>query len=391
MVIIGGGIAGLSSAYFVSSMMADGGIESVTVIEAETSLAYHTTGRSAALLIYNYGNDAIRPLNLASGPFLSDPPAGFSDHPLLADRGIVTVADAANHALFETQLAAGQALVESIPGLEIVELESSEAVALAPHVRFDDDIRAMYEPGAKSIDVAGLHQGFVRGFRANGGTIATARRADAVVPDGSGDGHGWTIETTDGELHADIVVNAAGAWGDHVARRAGVAPVGLTPMRRTAFMVESRFDDSERFPFVANAPHDWYAGPDGRQFLCSPADETPTEAADAKPEEIDIARAIDLINEATHLDIRSVKSSWAGQRTFAPDRSMVIGPDPEHSSFMWCVGQGGTGIQTSPAAGQLVAEYIAAQAGVDGSTSTSNPVDVSAVDRPALAASRFRH
>lgn len=383
MVIIGGGIAGLSSAYFVSSMMAEGGIESVTVIEAETSLAYHTTGRSAALLIYNYGTDAIRPLNLASGPFLSTPPDGFSDHPLLSPRGIITVADEADHELFETQLHTGRALVESTPGMEIVELSTSEAVALAPHVRFGDGVRAMYEPEAKSIDVAGLHQGFVRGFRANGGTISTARRADAVVASGDG----WVVETIDGDLHADVVVNAAGAWGDHVAQRAGVRPVGLTPMRRTAFMVESRFDDSERFPFVANAPHDWYAGPDGRQFLCSPADETPTEAADAKPEEIDIARAIDVINEATHLDIRSVKSSWAGQRTFAPDRSMVIGSDPDRPTFVWCVGQGGTGIQTSPAAGHLVAECVADLAG----ERAPDELDLGAADRPALAASRFRH
>ncbi|MGB5756631.1 MAG: FAD-binding oxidoreductase, partial [Acidimicrobiales bacterium] len=166
----------------------------------------------------------------------------------------------------------------------------------------------------------------------------------------------WSLDTTDGDRQADIVVNAAGAWGDVVAARAGVAPIGLTPMRRTAFMVASRWDDSSEWPMVANVDLDWYVKPDGPQFLCSPGDETPSEPLDARPEEIDVALAIERINWATTLDIRSVRSSWAGLRTFVPDRAMVLGPDPEVPSFVWCVGQGGNGIQTAPAAGRLVAQ-----------------------------------
>lgn len=381
MVIIGGGIAGLSAAYFLSEGAKDSAISSITVIESEKSLAYHTTGRSAALLTYNYGSGPIRPMNLASGPFLSAPPAGFADHPVLADRGILTVAEEPDHELFETALEAGRSLVDSIG-----EIDTSEASVIAPHIIFNETTRAMWEPDAKSIDVAGLHQGYVRGARQNGVTIATSHRADAVVRDGSGPEASWLVETTGGDLHADVVVNAAGAWGDHVAKRAGVEPVGLTPMIRTAFMVPSHFDGSEHFPFVANAPHDWYVGPDGPQFLCSPADEQPSEACDAKPEEIDIARAIEAINAATHLDITTVRSSWAGQRTFAPDRSMVIGPDPEHPSFVWCVGQGGTGIQTSPAAGQLVADIV-----LDGIPAADRVVEIDGFDRASLAPGRLRH
>jgi D-arginine dehydrogenase len=171
--------------------------------------------------------------------------------------------------------------------------------------------------------------------------------------------NGWIV-TLDGgaTVRADVVVNAAGAWGDVVAARAGLAPVGLQPLRRTAFMTPSRHSGSERWPLLADVDHQWYVKPDGIQFLCSPADEQPSEPCDAKPEPIDVALAIDRINEATTLDIRHVASSWAGLRSFVGDRSMVIGPDPAEPRFVWCVGQGGTGIQTSPAAGQLVADLL---------------------------------
>jgi D-arginine dehydrogenase len=203
--------------------------------------------------------------------------------------------------------------------------------------------------------VAALHQSFVRGVSSAGGTIATSQRASELRPDGSG----WRIATSGGaSLGADVVVNAAGAWADEVAAMAGLEGVGLRPLRRTAFMVPSHQGGSERWALVADIEHRWYVKPDGRQFLCSPADETPSEPCDAKPEEIDIARAIELINGATTLDIRTVRSSWAGLRTFSPDRTMVIGPDPDSPGFIWCAGQGGTGIQTSPGAGQLVADLV---------------------------------
>lgn len=381
-VIVGGGIAGLSTAYFLSCVMAASEVDSITLIESEKSLAYHTTGRSAALLIVNYGTDPIRELTVAGAPFLHDPPDGFADHPILTTRGILTVAEPSDHGRFEEVLAEGQSILDSI-----VELDHDSGRAIAPHVVFNEGTRAMWEPDAMSIDVAGLHQGYVRGARANGVAIETSRRADAARPDGDG----WIVETTRGDIRADILVNAAGAWGDQVAERAGIEPIGLTPMRRTAFMVDSPFEGSADFPFVADALHSWYVGPDGRQFLCSPADETPTEPCDARPEEVDIALAIDRINARTALNIRSVRSSWAGQRTFTRDRSMVIGADPDQPSFIWCVGQGGTGIQTSPAAGQLTAHIVAESRAGTVTAPLSATVGIEQIDRSALAPGRLRH
>ena len=343
-VVIGGGIAGMSAAYALSNHASQ---PAVTLIEAESALAHHTTGRSAAILVENLGTAPIKGLTQASLGYLYSPPEGLADRPFLEKRGVLSVTGPGRDTAFEQILAEGLALNPNT-----TEVDAAEAVRLFPPLRPDRLARAIFEPDAADIDVASLHQSFVRGTRMAGGTVATDHRALALERRGSG----WLITTSQGEMTADLVVNAAGAWGDDVAKRAGIAPVGLQPLRRTAFMVPTGADVPTTAPLVADIEHDWYVKPDGTQLLCSPADETPSDPCDAKPEEIDIAMAIDAINTATTLAIRTVNSSWAGLRTFSPDRTMVIGVEPDDPTFIWCVGQGGTGIQTSPAAGQLVAD-----------------------------------
>ena len=342
----------------------------VTLIEAEPQLAHHTTGRSAALYIENYGTGPTRVLTKASRQYFHQPPEGLTDEPLLERRGVLSVARPDQEAVFEQMLAEGVAV-----NPDIGEVSIDEAVELFPVLRGDRLARALFEPGASGIDVGGLHQSFVRGLRQRGAEVSPSTRAESLGPDGGG----WRIVTSDGPIGADIVVNAAGAWGDDVARRAGVRPIGLRPLRRTAFMIDRPAELPEKAPLTAEIEHkQWYMKPDGPQILCSPADETPSEPCDAKPEEIDIARAIDDINAATTLGIRSIRSSWAGLRTFSPDRTMVIGPDPERPNFVWCVGQGGTGIQTAPAAGQLVADLT-----LDGTTGLE-------LDLASITPDRFR-
>lgn len=346
-VVIGGGIAGASAAFFLSET---GLIDQITLVEAEPQLAHHTTGRSAALFTENYGAGPIRPLAHASLAFLSDPPVALADFPVLEPRGIMSVATVpSQYESLERQLGEGASATNPV-----VEISTAEAEEHAPHIAFGPDHRVMWDAHAFDIDVAALHQIYVRGLRINGGQIKTSHRVDAAHPDGEG----WQIDTTAKPLHADVIVNAAGAWGDLVASSAGIATLGLQPLRRTAFMVSSPFRDSRGYPFVASIDHSWYLRPDGQQFMCSPGDETPSEPCDARPEELDIAIAIERINTNTHLNIRSITTSWAGLRTFGPDRAMVIGPEPGQENFFWCVGQGGTGIQTSPGAGQLVADLL---------------------------------
>ncbi len=343
--VIGGGIAGVSAAHHL--LKVDPGLD-VVLLEMEPTLAHHTTGRSAALLLENLGTGSMRILTSASLNHLRHTPDDLVDAPLLSHRPVLHVGTV------DQDEAVDRMLVEGIESATTptVEVTIDEAMRLFPPLRRDRVHRAIVEPDSADIDVGGLHQSFVRGLRRGGGRIATSTRVDAATPDGDG----WRLETTDGPVGADVVVNCAGAWGDVVATTAGVAPVGLQPFRRTVFMVDGPGLDTTGWAFAGDIDHQWYLRDDGPQMFCSLAEENPSEPCDPKPEELDVALAIERLNEATTLGIRSVNSAWVGLRTFAPDRSMVIGPDPDRPSFVWCVGQGGTGIQTAAGVGRLTAE-----------------------------------
>lgn len=341
-VVIGGGIAGVSAA----AHLAPHG--QVTLLEMESSLAYHTTGRSAALFVVNYGADGIRPLARASAAFLESPPEGAIDAPLLSDRGLLWLATADQMDGLERIAAEGR---ESGAGSQLV--TAAEVARLLPVVNRDRITGGLYEPTARDIDVAGLHQAFVRLARRHGAQILSDERVTALDRSGSG----WVVEARTVEIACDALINAAGAWGDAVATMAGVEPIGLQPMRRTAFMVPG--DESyARWPMAVDADQRFYFKPDGVQILCSLAEEAPSEPTDPRPRTEDVALAIERINEATTLAIRTVNSQWCGLRTFSPDREMVIGEDPEAPGFFWLTGQGGTGIQTSPAYGALVSSLV---------------------------------
>jgi D-arginine dehydrogenase len=343
-VVIGGGIAGVSAGHFIA---ASG--RSVALLETEPALAHHTTGRSAALFFESYGHETVRPLSRASRRFFDAPPDDLVDAPLLSRRGALTVARPHQVARVEDAVAAGSAL-----GITVERLSPAEAAEMVPVLRTELLAAAAWEPGAADLDVAAIHQAFVRGLRRRGSQIRTG----APVTGLSRAGGRWRVDSPAGRFECPVVVDAAGAWCDVVASMAGVSPIGLVPKRRTAFMVPGRPEWSE-WPLVADADHDFYFKPDGVQLLCSPADETATEPGDARPDEIDVAVAIDRINEATTLGIRTVRSAWAGLRSFVPDGGMVIGFDPSADGFLWVTGQGGTGIQTAPAAGMLAADLVA--------------------------------
>jgi D-arginine dehydrogenase len=339
-VVIGGGIAGAAAGYFLAESGAD-----VVLVEAERQLAQHATGRSAALLIGSYGAEPVRPLTAASRGFLQRPPEGLVDAPLLSPRPVLTIASEDDVDRLTTDVATGQAC-----GAEVELIRPADAAARVPWLRLGAVAAAAWETNTFDIDVAGLHQAFVRGLRRRGGTIICETPLEGARRSGST----WQVTAGSEAPSAPLLVNAAGAWGDEVAARAGVEPIGLEPRRRTIFMTPGRQEWSD-WPLVLDAAHRFYVKPEGPQLLCSPADQTPVTPQDARPDELAIAAAIERINTATTLGIRSVRSSWAGLRTFAPDESMVIGPDPTAPGFVWLVGQGGTGIQTAPAAGQLVA------------------------------------
>lgn len=342
-VVIGGGIAGVSAAFQLSKT------HRVVLLEREAQLAHHTTGRSAAVYIVNYGGPIAMRLTKASRDFLDDTP--HADHPVLEDRGVLMVGDEANRSHIEALAVEGHALDSTI---ELI--DGPVARAMVPVLREEAAVVGMYEPNGSGMDVMGLHQAFVRGAVANGAEIV--RHEGALTAERNGDR--WNVSTANVTVGADTIVNATGAWGDELAAVVGATPVGLVPMRRTAFTT-SVAADPNNWPLVHIDSVDGpaYFKPEaGGHLLCSPADETPSPACDAKPEEIDVALAIDRLNATTTLDIRSVASTWAGLRTFTADRQPVLGMDPDVPGFCWMVGQGGTGITTAAASGEVVAAAV---------------------------------
>jgi D-arginine dehydrogenase len=341
-IVIGAGIAGASAACFLA---AD---RSVALVEAEDTPGYHTTGRSAAIWIRNYGPPAVRVMTGLSRPFFENPPEGFTETPLMSHRPAMYVAPRDQEPQLRTMLA-------ELEGVE--EISPREARALVPALREGWAVAAAIEGDAFDMEVAALLQGYLRLLRRRDGTTALRSRAGRVERKGGG----WEVEVTGGVVfRAPMVINAAGAWGDEVARLAGIAPLGLQPKRRTGVIVDPAPWHVAGWPMVHDAVGSWYARAEARtKLMISPADETDLHPQDVQPDELDIAIAVDRVTQALDIDVRRVEHAWAGLRSFLPDRNLGIGWSTEADGFFWCVGQGGYGIQTSPAAGQLVADLVA--------------------------------
>lgn len=339
--IAGAGIAGASAAASLAEHA------SVAILEMEARPGYHTTGRSAALFSKTYGPPPIRALSRASEAFYDGPPEGFAAHPLLTPRGVIFAAAPG-------QEAAADAL-EAELGPAAPRVSPDEAVRLCPILRRETLAAALWDDESRAIDVDALHQGYLR--------LAAARGAELVckaeIIGAARDGDGWRLETRAGEVRARVLVNAAGAWADPLAELCGVAPAGITPKRRTAMIVDGPEGvDVMTSRMVVGVEEDWYAKPEGGKLLISPADETPSPACDAAPEELDVALCVDRIERHTILQVRRIERKWAGLRSFAPDKNPVIGFDAAAEGFFWLAGQGGYGIQSAPAAGRTAAALV---------------------------------
>jgi D-arginine dehydrogenase len=341
--VIGAGIAGASAAY----RLAQHG--RVVVLEREGSAGYHTTGRSAALFTESFEIGVVRELAMASRPFFEHPPQGFADFPVLAPLPFLFVGR-------EDQLGSLTATLEGcrdVPAVRHVGPE--EARALCPVLRPGYVAGGIYEAGAMTIDVDALLQGFLHGVRSAGGAV----RLGGPVTSLERRRGGWLVATGTERISAGVVVNAAGAWADQIGAMAGAQSIGLVPMRRTAFtFLPSPGIELGSWPVVCDIDEGFYFKPEATQLLGSLAEETPMEPHDVRPEEIDVALAIERIEAATTMRIRHVTATWAGLRSFLTDRRPAVGADPDLEGFFWLAGQGGFGIMTSPALARAIEGLI---------------------------------
>ena len=334
--VIGGGIAGLAIAAWLAPH------RDVVVLEAEETLGYHTTGRSAALYTECYGADPIRSLARASKEYL------LSGKGLVEPRPVLFVARPGR----TRQLAALHE--ESLLQVPTVQrLTAAEVHEMCGAFAVEGTDGALLEPDSLELDVDAIQTSYVRTIRRSGGTILTRTQVDAIRRSRDG----WWVTGNGTTLSSRVVVNAAGAWGDQLAATAGVAPLSLLPLLRSVFTFTSTHLTTQ-WPFVVDVDEQWYFKPEGPNLLGSAASQLFSEPHDARAPEIDVALGIERINAATDLAIRSVRTTWAGLRTFTADRIPAVGFDPDAPDFFWLVGQGGSGIMTSPAIGELAASLI---------------------------------
>ncbi|MES2936371.1 MAG: FAD-binding oxidoreductase [Pseudomonadota bacterium] len=345
--IVGGGIAAASAGFFLAPH------GRVLLLEREAQPGYHSTGRSAALFFESYGTAQVRALTCASRAFFDAPPPGFAEHPLLGPRGALVVAEPGQD---QDLLRHWEILQPISPAGRL--LDAADALALTPVLRPDRVLGAVYEPDAADMDVHAIHQGFLRGIRRAGGRIVTDAQVTAME---HADGR-WQVRAGNETYEAPVVLNAAGAWADVVGQLAGARAIGLQPKRRSAFVfAPPEGIDAARWPLTLGVSEDWYIKPDAGMLLGSPANADPVAPHDVQAEELDIAIAIDRIQQMTTLTIRRPTRVWAGLRSFVADGDLVGGWDPQAPGFFWVAAQGGYGIQTAPAMGETCAALVRGQ------------------------------
>tara|TARA_R110002153_G_scaffold246356_5_gene402205 strand:+ start:14913 stop:16097 length:1185 start_codon:yes stop_codon:yes gene_type:complete len=356
-IIIGGGITGLSVGYQLSKH------SSVLLLEQESHPGYHATGRSAAVFSPFHGCDrpALFSLSNASSDFFHQPPQGFCEHPLLKHRGVLMIAEKDKQAQLK---ATYNKLLTLVPDLKFINQESVKEKLPALCDEYNQN--AIYDDNVYDVDVHALQEGYLKSMRKQGAVIKTNQRVSQVTQKDNL----WTVSAVSStneqeSFQTQVVINAAGAWADGIAEMAGLTPVGIQPLRRSAMLIDTpepknatQTYQSDEWPMVVEFEENFYIKPDAGCLLISAADETLSPPCDAQPDELEVAYAAHYAEQAFGIPIRKVNHSWAGLRTFVEDRSPVIGYSDEKKGFFWLAGVGGYGIQTSPATGRYAAALV---------------------------------
>ncbi|MBU2983130.1 FAD-binding oxidoreductase [Lentibacter algarum] len=335
-IVIGGGIAGTS----VAARLAPHA--SVTLLEAENVLAYHASGRSAALYESNYGLDTTVALSKASADY-------FHQSGLLSDRGLLIAARANEREQFEADTAM----------LKLELISPADALAMIPILDGAQVAHASHHAGAWDIDTDRMVQDFARELRTHGGRLQTKSRVVSIT----GGAGAWAVHTEAATYEAAIIVNAAGAWVDELAKLAGVTPLGFTPLRRSMVRIPAPGGhDVSKWPMFFGVGESWYAKPDAGSLIVSPAEEHPMPPMDAWADDMVLAEGLARYEALVTEPVTRIEANWAGLRTFSPDRHLTVGFDVHTDGFFWHAGQGGYGFQTAPAASQLAADLILGRA-----------------------------
>jgi D-arginine dehydrogenase len=322
----------------------------VVLLEAEAQLGYHSSGRSATMLHYFLGDRLVRALTLASRGFIKNPPDGFAEVPLGNSMPVLI------HAREEERGALDVLETEIRQFADLDRLDAAGVNALCPLLR-EDAVHGLVDRNAIRLDAHAMLQGNLRELRNRGGELHSGTRVSGIERIGPD----WTVSSETGATFtAPIIVNAAGSWADRIASLAGVQPLGLEPKRRTIITFDAPPGTNlDGLPFAKTIPDELYFAPESGRLFASPMDEVPSEPTDAQPDEYEVALAAHRMEERTTVQVRHIHSKWAGLRTFTADRHPAVGFAPDAQGFFWLAGQGGFGLQTSPAIARVAASLIA--------------------------------
>jgi len=344
-IIIGGGIAGASVAFELTRH------GSVVLLETESSMGYHSTGRSAAVMTENYGPPLWSKLVTATRGFIENPPEGFTSVPLVADRGAMFLAFEHENQKLRDQY---DELVSR--GAKVELFDAVDALKHCPLLKADKFSTAMYEPDCKDVDTNELLMGYVRSIKAAGGKVVTSASVTKITKQNGA----WTVETPAGTFSGAKIINASGGWVQQVSDMAGLGYRNVVPFRRTAVTFDAPAGtDLHRWPMTFDVAETFYFKPEAGKVMVSPVDMEPSVPCDAQADELEVAVAIDRIQTFTTMEVKTISHKWGGLRTFAPDHEPVIGPDPEDNDFVWLAGQGGNGVMACAASARMTAELAA--------------------------------
>lgn len=344
-IVIGGGIAGLAVAYQLSQAK----FGRVLLCEREDVLAFHSSGRNAAIFRHLDTSACVLPLALRSREILDSLlPSWLHRRGTLfiaqTEKALQNLQQLANeHSIAYSQLDAHTLQAE----ISALDSTSAQAGLLVP----DDGV----------IDIHGVCTVLASAARKNNATLLTRTSVRQIlVHNAAVQG----VKLDDGQtISSPVVINACGAWAQQLGATVE-AVLPLTPYRRHLALLEPSDTRAigDQTPVVWSVDEEIYFRPESGGVLASPCDEDPFHPC--TPPESELARELlaeKLLRIAPRLVDSSIRRSWACLRTFAPDRAIIAGPDPRISGLFWSAGLGGHGMTAGVATGELVANLICGQ------------------------------
>ncbi|MGQ9599542.1 MAG: NAD(P)/FAD-dependent oxidoreductase [Anaerolineae bacterium] len=344
-VIIGGGIQGLSLAYYLTVL----GVHDVCVLEMNT-LGSGSSGRSAAIIGHAFQTEKSLPLTLWSFQALMRFEQELGASPGYEPIGCLLLATQGE----ADPLRRRHAVLKEL-GLESYLMDADEIVRLTPGLNTEDIKVALYNPNEGNVDPHSIMMAYAQQARQRGARFLEGIRATGLEIKGD---QVIGVQTSHGLLATRCVVNAAGFCARQVAAWAGL-DLPITNLKRHILVTGPVSAYTQSIPFTYDMAGPWYIRREGPGLLIGMGAVESNEE-DPVVDRLFLDTVIDYsIRRAPPLEKAGVKTAWAGLRPVTPDDDPILGPVPHLRGYFNDCGWGGHGIMNAPAAGRALAEWIA--------------------------------